>query len=114
MYTSLYEPKPVVPEDTPDLPVVSKPPAAEFELRSSRLMLLAAHTAGNRHVVLRWPAAALKYTNRRAFSPIEIVDVQAAAGLLRDDMPTIIGSRKTVWPSMRAAMGDWAGRIIGL
>ena len=76
------------------------------------MMLIAAHKTENRHVVIREPADALKFTNHRTFSPIEIADVQAAAHLLRDDMPTIIGSRKTVWPPLCAAMYDWMERFV--
>ena len=55
---------------------------------------------------------AFKITNYRTFSPIEIADVQADAFLLRDDMPTVIGSRKAVWPSLCAAMDDWMERFV--
>ena len=58
--------------------------------------------------------AALEFTNHRTFTPNEIADVQAAAGLLRDDVPTIIGSRKTVWPSLCAAMDDLMDKESGL
>ena len=50
----MYEPEPVIPEDTLDLPVVLRSPAAEFELNSSRMMLLAATKTENRHVVGMW------------------------------------------------------------
>ena len=70
---------------------------AEFALKPSSLMLLAALKAENMHVVLRHLLGALKIQNYRTFTPAEIVDVDAAAhaGLLRDDMPIIAGSRKT-------------------
>ena len=70
------------------------------------MMLLAARKAENRHVVIRNPVDALKIQNHRTFTAAEIVDVNAAAHLVRDDMPTIMitGSWKTVWPSLCAAM----------
>ena len=88
----MYQPKPVVPEDTPDLPTILRLRAAEFELiiRSSRPMLLAAQRTKNRHMVIRGPVGAFKITKYRTFTRAEIVDVNAAACLLRDDMPTII------------------------
>ena len=69
-------------------------------------MLFAARETENKHVVIRTPLDAFNIQNYRTFTPAEIliVDVNAAAHLLRDDMPTITGSRKTVWPSLCAAM----------
>ena len=71
-------------------------------------MLLAARKTQNRHLVLRNPLDAFKIQNYRTFTHAEIVDVNAAAHLLRNDMPTITGSRKTVWPSLCAAMDVWS------
>ena len=85
-----------LPQDTPDWPAILRLPAAEFKLRSTRPMLLAAQRTGGRYVVIRGPAGAVKFTNRRTFSPIDIADVQAAAHLLRDDMPIALGPRKAV------------------
>ena len=77
-------------------------------------MLLAARKTENRHVVTRNPLDALKIPNYRTFTAAEIVDVNAAAhlGLLRDDMPTITGSWKTVWPSLCAAMDVWSKQLV--
>ena len=75
---NVYGPGPVVPEDTPDLPAVLGLRAAEFEIRSSRPMLLAAQRAGGLHVVIRGPADACKIANYRTFTRAEIVDVNAA------------------------------------
>ena len=108
----MYVPKPVVLEDTPDLPAILRLPAAEFELRASRPMLLATQRTANRHAVTREPVDAFKVKNYRTLSAIEIVNVQAAAHLFRDDAPTIMGSGKTVWPSLCAAMGDWMERFV--
>ena len=33
-------------------------------------------------------------------------------GVLRDDMPTITGSRKMVWPSLCAAMDTWSKQLV--
>ena len=41
-----------------------------------------------------------------------IVDVNAAPASLRDDRPAITGLRKTVWPSLCAAMADWMGCFV--
>ena len=38
--------------------------------------------------------------------------MDTAAQLLRDDMPTITGSRKTVWPSLCAAMHAWSEPLV--
>ena len=43
---------------------------------------------------------------------LKLFDVDAAAHLLRDDMPTITGSRKTVWPSLCAAMNVWSEQFV--
>ena len=59
-------------------------------------MLFAARKTENRHVVMRTPLEAFNIQNYFTFTHAEIVDVNAAAHLLRDDMPTITGSRKTV------------------
>ena len=75
-------------------------------------MLLAAMQTENRRVVIRSPVYALQIPNYRTFSPIEIVDVNVAAALLRVDMPDITGSRKAVWPSLCAATADWMGRFV--
>ena len=48
-------------------------------------MLLAARKTEHRHVVIRNPVDALKIQNYRTFTAAEIVDVNAAAHLLRDD-----------------------------
>ena len=71
-------------------------------------MLLAARKTENRHVVIRTPLDALKIQNYRTFTPAEIVDVDEAAHVLRDDMPTITVLRKTVCPSLCAAMDAWS------
>ena len=84
----------------------------EFKLKSSSLMLLAARKTENRHVVLRNPLNAFKIQNYRTFTHAEIVDVNAAAQLLRDDMPTITGSRRAVWPSLCAAMAAWSKQLV--
>ena len=65
---------------------------AEFALRSSSLMYVANCETENRHVVIRSPLAAFNIKNYRTFTHAEIVDVNATAQLLRDDMPTITGS----------------------
>ena len=63
-------------------------------------------------MVIRTPLGALKIQNYRTFIPAEIVDVNAAAHLLRDDMLTITGSRKTVWRSLCAAMDAWSKQLV--
>ena len=63
-------------------------------------------------MVIRTPADALQIPNDRTFSPIEIVDVSAAAALLRGDMRVITGSRKMARLSLCAAMADWMGRFV--
>ena len=67
------------------------------------------------HVVIRGPMDTFEITNYRTFTRAGIIDVNAAACLLRDDMPTIciIGSRKTVWPwpSLCAAMDAWSDQL---
>ena len=63
-------------------------------------------------MVLRYPLDALKIQNYRTFTPAEIADVDAAADLLRHDMPVITGSRKTVWPSLCAAMDVWSKQLV--
>ena len=97
----MHGPAPAIPEGTPDLPAIwGYLQAAEFELKSSSMMLLAAMKTDNRRVVIRSPVDALQIPNYCTLSPIEIVDVNAAAALIRDDIPAadITGSRKTVWP----------------
>ena len=106
------EPKPVVPEVPSDLRTILRPHVAEFALKSSSLMLFAARKTENRHVVMRTPLEAFNIQNYRTFTHAEIVDVHVAAQLLRDDMPTITGSRKTVWPSLCAAMHVWSERLV--
>ena len=54
-------------------------------------MFTAKRETDNRHVVLRSPLEAFNIKNYRTFTHAEIVDVDAAAQLLRDDMPTITG-----------------------
>ena len=66
----MYEPKHVVPEQPPDLHTIMRLYAAEFELRSSRPMLLAAQRTENRHVMIRSPVDASKITNYRTFTPL--------------------------------------------
>ena len=61
---------------------------------------------------MRSPLEAFNIKNYRTFTHAEIVDVNAAAHLLRDDMPTITGSRKTVWPSLCAAMHVWSETLV--
>ena len=75
-------------------------------------MLLAARKTENRHVVIRSPLNAWKIQNYRTFTAAEIVAVNAAAHLLRDDMPTITGSRKAAWPSLCAAMDVWSKQLV--
>ena len=71
-------------------------------------MLFAARQTDNRHVVMRPTLEASNIKNYRTFTHAEIVDVNAAAALLRDDMPTISGSWSTVWPSLCAAVHVWS------
>ena len=94
------------------MPAALRFPAAEFALKSPSPMLLAATQTENGHVVIRSPVDALKIPNCRTFSPIEIVDVNAAAAVIRDDMPDIAGPLRTVWPSLCAAMADWMRRFV--
>ena len=75
-------------------------------------MLLAALKTENRHMVLRYPLDTLEIQNYGTFTPAEIVDVDAAAGLLRDDMPIITGPRKMVWPSLCAAMDTRSKQLV--
>ena len=75
-------------------------------------MFTANRDAENRHVVIRSPLDALKIKNYRTFTHAEIVDVNAAAQLLRDACPTITGSRKTVWPSLCEAMHVWGNTLV--
>ena len=84
---NVNKPKPVVPELSPDLRTILRSHVAEFALRSSSLMFVATREAENRHVVLRSPLGAFNIKNYRTFTHAEIVDVNAAAQLLRDDMP---------------------------
>ena len=62
--------------------------------------------------MIRHPVDGFKITNYRTFTAAENVDVNAAAHLLRDDMPTIAGSRKTVWPPLCASMGAWNEQLV--
>ena len=104
---NVNKPKPVIPKLSSDLrTTIFRSHEAEFALKSSRIMFTAKRDAENRHVVIRSPLDALKIKNYRAFTHAEIVDVNAAAQLLRDACPTITGSQKTVWPSLCAAMDD--------
>ena len=68
-------------------------------------MLLAARKTENTHVVLRNPLDAFKIQNNRTFTHAEIVDVNAAAHLLRDDMlgwgPSAFGG--VWWPGLPGA-----------
>ena len=109
---NVNNPKPVVPELSPDLRTILRSHVAEFALRSSSLMFTANLETENRHVVLRSPLEAFNIKNYRTFTHAEIVDVNAAAQLLRDDMPTITGSRTTVWPSLCAAMQAWSESFV--
>ena len=61
---------------------------------------------------MRSPLAAFNIKNYRTFTHAEIVDVNAAAHLIREDMLTITGSRKTVWPSLCAAMDMWSEQLV--
>ena len=45
--------------------------------------------------------------NRQRFSPAEWRDVGLMLTLLREDMPTLLGSRDAVWPALCAAMARW-------
>ena len=62
--------------------------------------------------MVRRPVDAFKITSCRTFTPAEIVDVNAAACLLRDDMPAIAGPRKTVWPSLCASTGVRSEQLV--
>jgi len=106
------KPKPVVSELSPDLRTILRSHVAEFALRSSSFMFVANRETENRHVVMRSPLDAFNIKNYRTFTHAEIVDMNAAATLLRDDMPTITGSRKTVWPSLCAAMHAWSETLV--
>ena len=106
---NVNKPKPVIPKLSSDLrTTIFRSHEAEFALKSSSIMFTANRDTENRHVVIRSPLDALKIKNYRTFTHAEIVDVNAAAQLLRDDMPTITGSRKTAWPSLCAAMHAWS------
>ena len=113
---NVNELKPAVLEVPPDLLTILRSHVAEFALNFSSLMLSAACKTENRHVVMRTPLEAFNMQNYRTFTHAEIVDVNAAAQLLCDDMPTITGSRKTpfetVWPSLCAAMHVWSERLV--
>ena len=89
---------------------------AEFALKSSSLMIFAARKTENRLVVMRTPLDAFNIQNYRTFTHAGIVDVNADAHLLHDDivnnMPTITESRKTVWPSLCAAMNVWSEQLV--
>ena len=85
---NVNKPKPVIPKLSSDLrTTILRSHEAEFALKSSSLMFTANRDAENRHVVIRSPLDALKIKNYRTFTHAEIVDVNAAAQLLRDDMP---------------------------
>ena len=58
------------------------------------------------------PLDGLTIQNYHTNTPTEIVDVDAAADLLHDDMPTITGSQKMVWPSLCAAMDMCSKQLI--
>ena len=45
--------------------------------------------------------------NRQRFSPAEWRDMGLMLTLLREDMPTLLGSRDAVWPALCAAMARW-------
>ena len=85
---------------------------AEFALRSLSLMFTAKREAENRHMVLCSPLEAFNIKKYRTFTHAEIVDVNAAAQLLRDDMHTITGLCKMVWPSLCAAMQAWSESFV--
>ena len=66
-------------------------PNAECVLRPSSPMVNATIVAmaENRHTALRRPLDALKIKNYRALTTTELVDVQAAAGILTGDILTL-------------------------
>ena len=109
------KPKPAISKLSSDLrTIIFRSHEAEFALKSScvDVMFTANRDTENRHVVLRSPLDAFKIKNYRTFTRAEIVDVDAAAQLLRDDMPTIAGSRKALWPSLCAAMHMWSETLV--
>ena len=64
------------------------------------------------HVVLRGPLDALQIKNCRTFTATKLVDVQAAADILTEDiMPIVRMSRSTAWPSLCRplveSLGGW-------
>ena len=66
----------------------------------------------NRHVVMRTPLTAYNVKNYRTFTHAKIVDMNAAAHLLCDDMPTITGLRNTLRLSLCAAMNMWSEQLV--
>ena len=84
------KPKPVVPELSPDLRTILRWHVAEFALKSSSFMFVATRETGNRHVAMRPAVEAVNIKNYRTFTHAEVVDVNAAAQLLRGDMPIIM------------------------
>ena len=79
---NVNEPKPVVPELTPDPWTIFRSHVAECALKSSRLVLFAARETENRHMVIRTCLDAFSIQNYHTFTHAEIVDVNAAAHLL--------------------------------
>ena len=74
-------------------------------------MLLAARKTENGRVVIRNPLGAVTIQSYRTFTAAETLDADAAAHLLRDEMPTIAGLRTTAWPSLCAAMDVWSTQL---
>ena len=64
--------------------------------------------AGNSHMVLRRPLDALKIKNYGAFTPTELIDVQAAADILTHGiMPIVRMTRPAAWPVLCATLAEW-------
>ena len=64
--------------------------------------------AGNSHMVLRRPLDALKIKNYGAFTPTELIDVQAAADILTHGIMHIMRmSRPAAWPALCETLAEW-------
>ena len=71
-------------------------------------MVNATMVAENRHTVLRRPLDALQIKNYRAFTPTELIDVQAAADILTHDiMPIVRMTRTAARPSLCDTLAEW-------
>ena len=63
---------------------------------------------GNRKLALDAPRGnPNNATNRSRFPTAEWSDVDATYGILGGSMPSLEGSRDTVWPELRRAMHGW-------